>query len=308
MVEILRLRSLAPSVTNAKELSLDQVQRWLQGVITHPLGVIAGLDSDEVRTVVDLPPESVEQIITRSRALDSTARLEIYANAYYARLFEVLAAEYPALTYALGTDLFHQFALGYLQRHPSTSYTLVHLGSRFPEDLAATRPARDFGASPPDWADFLIDLARLERTYSEVFDGPGVEGQSLLSTADLAAVRPEAWADARLSLVPCLRLLELQFPVHTYATAVRSGEAPAPPSPESTKLVITRREYVVRRAAVSPPEFAALQTFASGGTIGDAISAAADVFAGNETAFAESLQGWFQQWTQAGYFAAIVMA
>jgi len=297
-----------PRVANTEDLSLDQVQRWLQGVITHPLGVIAGLDSDEVRTVVDLPPEAVEHVITRSRALDSVSRLGIYANAYYTRLFEVLAAEYPALAYALGTDLFHQFALGYLQRHPSTSYTLAHLGSHFPEDLAATRPPRDAGSTQPDWADFLIDLARLERTYSEVFDGPGVEDAMLLTAADLAAVNSEQWANARLTLVPCVRLLELRFPVHTYATAARRGEAPAPPVPEATRLVITRREYVVRRAAVSPPEFAALQTLAGGGTIGDAISAGADVFAGAEASFAESLQRWFQQWTQAGYFAAIIGA
>jgi hypothetical protein len=59
-------------------------------------------------------------------------------------------------------------------------------------------------------ADFLIDLATLELTFNEVFDGPGVEGESLLDGDRLLTITPERLLEARLVGVPCLRLLALR--------------------------------------------------------------------------------------------------
>lgn len=111
----------------------------------------------------------------------------------------------------------------------STSYTLADLSTRFPQYLAQTRSAGPEG----DWPQFLIDLATLERTYSEVFDGPGCEGEPLLPAEALVAVPAERWADFRLEPAPCLRLLSLRFPVHEYALAVHRGEHPEIPAPQA---------------------------------------------------------------------------
>ncbi len=69
----------------------------------------------------------------------------------------------------------------------------------------------------------MIDLARLERAVNEVFDGPGVEGQPLLDLARLVAISPQHWPATCLVCVLCLRVVELQFPVNDYFTAVRLG-------------------------------------------------------------------------------------
>src|ERR1700727_1403841 len=103
---------------------LAQIQRWLQAVITHPGGVEEGLDSEEARANVDLPAERVEQIVDPSKRRTSVERLEVYANAYYARLVECLRDEYPALLHAAGEEVFDGLAFGYLQSYPSQSYTL----------------------------------------------------------------------------------------------------------------------------------------------------------------------------------------
>ena len=136
---------------------LDKLQLWMQTVITHPGGVAAGINSSAARQYVDVAANDVERIVSRSRALTSIERLEVYGNAYYARLVECMAAEFPATQHAVGEEAFGGFVLDYLQQFPSTSYTLGDLGAAFPGYLGSSRPPRE--SDGPDWADFLVDLA-----------------------------------------------------------------------------------------------------------------------------------------------------
>jgi len=284
---------------------LGAIQRWMQSVIMNPDGVEAGIESSAARDEMDVAVEQVERVICRSATQTSIERLSVYANAYYARLLEVLAAEYPALVHALGEDLFQQFAFGYLQKSPSQSDTLSDLSVNFPQYLAATRPDRDPGNVAPDWADFLIDLAVLERTYSEVFDGPGVERRTVLGSDELARIAPEEWPDLRLVPVPCLRLLRLQFAVHEYASAVRRHEEPELPAPAPTWLIVTRRNYVVRRVAVQEPEFKVLASLVDGDTIGEALTSVERTWQGTFEDLAAEVRRWFRDWSAAGYFLGI---
>lgn len=284
---------------------LARVQQWMQSVIMHPDGVEAGIESPATRTWMDVTPDQLEDVICRSAAQTSIERLHVYANAYYARLLEVLDSEFPALVHALGEELFQDFAFGYLQQYPSQSYTLSDLSAKFPEHLAQTRPPRESEDAEPDWADFLVDLATLERIYSEVFDGPGVEGQRLLQADNLREIAPDRWPSVRLVPVPCLRLLSLRFAVHEYATAVRLQAEPDLPPPSPTWLVVTRRDYVVRRVAVDEAEFAALAVLVGGGTIADSLKAAESRWSGDFDQLASEVQRWFRDWAAAGYFQRI---
>jgi hypothetical protein len=277
-------------------------------VITHPDGVEAGVAEPAARAQIDVPCDRIEEVVLRSRALTSVERLHVYAHAYYARLIEVLAAEFPALAKALGEELFRDFVTGYLRDFPSHSYTLADLGRRFPEFLAASRPPRDAGDDDPDWADCLVDLATLERIYSETFDGDGVEGQQLLRHQDLLGVPPQAWPAARLAVVPCLRLVRLRFPMHEFISAVRRGESPPLPPPAATHLVVTRRDFIVRRVAVEKTEFAILSALAAGNTIAEALAAGEALWTASGDALVAAVRGWFADWAAAGYFQSIEFA
>ena len=98
----------------------------------HPAGAAEGVASEAARRAIDLPPEEAERVVTRSRSLTALERLAIYNRAYYARLLECLRESYPVLCHALGEDAFGSFALDYLQKYPSRSYTLNDLGANFP--------------------------------------------------------------------------------------------------------------------------------------------------------------------------------
>ncbi len=285
---------------------LARIQQWMQSVIMHPDGVEAGIESPATRTSIDIASDQVEDVICRSSAQTSIERLHVYANAYYARLLEVLDSEFPALVHALGEELFQDFAFGYLQQYPSQSYTLGDLSAKFPEYLAHTRPPREPADAEPDWADFLVDLAALERTYSEVFDGRGIEGQELLKVDDLRKISLDRWPNVRLVPVPCMRLLKLRFAVHEYATSIRRKENPELPAPSPTWLIVTRRDYIVRRIAVEESEFVALSALVGGGSIADALEAAQNRWLGDFDQLASEVQRWFRDWSAAGYFQGIV--
>lgn len=284
---------------------LDQVQRWMQAVIMHPDGVAAGIRSESAQQQIKVHPEQIEEVVCRSRNQTSIERLQVYANAYYARLLECLRGEFPALVHALGQETFDGFAFAYLQTYPSTSYTLGNLGRNFPRFLKETRPADAADDERPSWPDFLIDLATVERTYSEVFDGPGIEGEQILQAEDLITVLPEKWPEARLVPVPCLRLLTLTYPVHEYISAVRHNTEAVMPDSSTTHLVVTRRNYVVRRRAVSLVEYDLLAALAGGDAVGLAIERAANAPGVEFEEFATQLQQWFQTWAAAAYFQTI---
>ncbi len=285
--------------------SLDQIQRWMFHAIVHPAGVNAGIESPESQSQIPVTPQTVEAVVSRSKALTSIERLNIYSNAYLARLTECLQAEYPALVHALGKELFDQFAIGYLQKYPSTSYTLSDLGKDFPKYLQETRPDSETSDAQIDWPDFLIDLAILERNYCEIFDGPGSENQAILQPDDFVTLSPNAWANSRLISVPCLRVLQLRFPVHEYASAVRRGEEPPVPNADPTFLAVTRRQYVVRRETLSKTQFQLLNEIINGSTIGAAIKSVAGQTEMGLDHLAQSLRHWFRIWCQAGYFQSI---
>src|SRR6188472_2248325 len=100
----------------------------MQAVITHPGGVVAGIGAESARQHAVVAPEQIEAVVARSQALSGIERLEVYSRAYFARLLECLHSQFPMLAKALGHDLFDRFACGYLEQHPSQSYTLARLG------------------------------------------------------------------------------------------------------------------------------------------------------------------------------------
>jgi putative DNA-binding protein len=288
-----------------KDHSLNNVQRWMQSVITHPAGVAAGLAAPAAQSHIELPPDAVEQIIEPSLRQSSVERLAVYADAYCTRLIECLQAEFPVFRQTVGDDVFSGFAADYLQHYPSHSYTLSRLGINFVRYLNETKPAISEASS--DFSEFLIDLAQLERTISEVFDGPGCEESTPLRTEDLCAIDLDAWPRARLQTAPCLCLLALRFPLNDYYTAAKNGVEETPlPARENSWLAITRRDYIVRRYPLSHAQFLLLDNLQRGQTIGHAITAAADIYSSPPNALVADIQNWFRTWTAAPMFQSVI--
>ena len=268
---------------------LAGIQHWVQTVITHPEGVPAGLAA--AGGSHSLPGEAAGDVVIASRRLAPEERLAIYHHGYFRRLLECMQAMYPALRHALGSDLFDQFTLDYLGSYPSTGPSLFDLAGNFTRHLSDTRPQDE------EWPDFIIDLARLERAFFVVYDGPGTEGEHLLDGTD-GWPRPDVRLPAtRLTPSPALRLLDFRYPVVPYFQAVRRGEHPDLPQPHMSWAVLNRLEYVVRITELTEQQHRVLAALISGMPVAAALGEA------GETDPAAAL-AWTVRWAELGFFAS----
>lgn len=217
---------------------LKELQKWVYDVITHPQSVAAGAQDHW----------HIESIVAPSETLNSYQRINIYRDSYFLRLLDVFKNDYKGLKNMLGDELFDHFAWSYLQLHPSTSYTLNELGKRFPEFLQKSLEESLDGNSPDDWQLFIIDIARYERTYIDVFHGEGHE--------EIESKEP--FPSTRLRLSPSVTTLQLNFPVAQHILSAREESLDALPDKETVNYVFTRDQYRVHVHSVSELEFKAL--------------------------------------------------
>ncbi len=283
--------------------ALSLVQRWFQSVITHPDGICEGILG--AQPLIPLAPDDLERMITRSSKQSSAERLSVYANAYYSRLTECLGEVFPSVRNTVGEAGFNDFAIDYLQTFPSRTYTLNSLGHRFPEYLESVRPERAAPAAP-DWADFVIDLARFDWAIYEVFDGPGNEGHPPFNFGALPSIPAQQWSNLRLKTAPSLRLLKSRFSVNDYFTNLRAstdGEIPATPDPADSYTALVRHDFVVRRFGLTQIEFQILSGLISGASLGETLSnphgyEQHDV----DESITSNISDWFAWWSREQFF------
>jgi len=224
---------------------LSKIQGWLMTVMTSAGGVETGLGVAKERFGLDLDA----MVVSAGRAAPTT-RLGIYATGYVMRLLECLRADFPALRNLMGDALFDFFAKSYIWTHPSTSPSLFDLGAGFPEFLQSTqRQETDPALRLP------IELARLERARTEAGRAKGLERRAQRPPADpLAFLHDESFA---ISAPPCLRLLELSFPLKDYLEAFDRGDGDvAPPGPQPSRIAIGRINYRVHMTELEPWQYA----------------------------------------------------
>lgn len=215
------------------------------------------------------PAETATAMLAGTTGLSAAQRLQIYRNGCRQRQLEAMAHLHPALRVLLGDELFDDFASEYLEACPSRSSTLARLDVAFADHLSASRPDHDDAQA---WIDILIDLARYERVFAEVYDGPGNEQGPQAPRRD---VDPDVLGGQQVVMAPCVRALRVSAAVHEYHAAVRSGETPVPPTPQPTCLAVWRRDYRVRVATLSPSACTLLEALLAGSVFSEACAAAA---------------------------------
>ncbi|HEX5066802.1 MAG TPA: putative DNA-binding domain-containing protein, partial [Myxococcota bacterium] len=194
---------------------LDAAQRRLRALFTAPEGVAAAL-----REAGDPDGRSLADFVVGDARAGAVARLEVYANAYFARLLEVLTEDFGALAAGIGADGMNDVATAYLGACPPRRPSIRHAGDRLAAFLAEHPAALPFRRRWP----WCADLARLETAILDAFDA---EDAPLLAREALAATPPDDWAALRLRLAPCVRVLRLAWPVVEMREAHEREEAPA---------------------------------------------------------------------------------
>jgi len=230
--------------------------------------------------------------------IPAAQRLHVYANAYFARIHEVLREDYAALHAAIGADAFHDLAKLYLIAHPSRSFTLRFAGARLPDFLRGP-VAEPFSRRWP----FSADLAALEWALVDVFDAPDAPP---LERSALACVSPDDWSELRFALVPAHRLLALDWPVQGVGDAASAGEPIPSLEPCASKLLIHRRDELVWKRALSDTEFCALERIEAGREFGSVCAAVAERI--GEDAAAGFTLACLEVWLAEGLIAGLQSA
>lgn len=287
----------------ANPFDLERTTGWMQAVIMHSQGTQSGVLSHAAQQRFEIGPDEIERIIKPSRSLSAGERLAIYNRAYHARLLECFRAEYPALRHALGDELFDRFALDYLERYPSASYTLHKLAAQFPQHLAETRPDRD--AAPEEretWPEFIIDVAQLERAITEIYHGPGAEKLDAVTVDQIGEMCEDELRETAFTPSPCLRLLQCSYPVGQYVTAVKNGAQPRLPDPAMSYIAVYRRNYIVRLYEMKPAEFRLLRDVVEKGrTVGETLCASA-YKAEITNSKTQHMRDLMSTWAELGFF------
>lgn len=198
-------------------------------------------------------------VVEEGRTLDARARFDVYAQMYWARLHDVLAEDYPRLAAILGSERFRDLACRYLVAHPSEQPSVRHVGGRFAE----------FVSSDP-WTDdipFAGDLARLEWARLAVFDAADAEP---LDLDDLQAVPADEWPALTFALVPAVRVLRTEWPVHdvwrSLAEDLPGEVTPSAVRPAYIRLRVWRAGFMVYQASMDAAEDVALACVSRGET------------------------------------------
>jgi hypothetical protein len=264
----------------------------MQAVVMHPEGAERGVQSKPARRLLPQAAASLESVVLRSKSLTSIERLGIYAHMYYARLLEILVAEYPTTQQVLGEKAFARACRRFLERNPSKHRTLNHLSVRFPDFLSRHLP-------PGNRSKFAVDVARIERALEDVFDAARAEP---LTAAEFASISADQWHRVRLRVIPALQLLKLRFPANAYMNAARGGGKPHMPRPRATFAIVYRRGFQVFRRDQAPEQFKLLAALARGRTLEQAVRSSVSGRSGHADRLAATLSAWFREWAAAGIF------
>lgn len=278
-------------------MNLDQIQRAMFHAVRQPLTPgehmrAKALDGKSLE-------ETAKQIIKPNARLTSFERLEIYNRQYWFRIISSMVDDFDGLRAIVGEKQFHKLVTAYLTEHPSTSFSLRNLGSKFESWL---RSHLEYVAGLEDLA---LDMVRLEWAEIEVFDS---EACPKVSAADLSQMGP----DPLLRLQPYLRLLELSAPVHDLLLKlrerrredderVRKVPARSLPKPLKTFLAVHRLDNSVYFKDLEPEAFAMLCAFQKECTVSEAIEA--PTWQGrSEEEVSHFVRDHFANWASLGWF------
>ena len=199
-----------------------------------------------------------EDVVAEKRGISAWERLAVYTGGYVLRLLECMRADFPVLRGFVGDPVFDAFAKAYIITMPPESHSLYDLGANFPRFLEETKPknwALDAGIS--DMIDLPPELARLERARAEVMRARGTEDDP----PETEPLFPLAVFSEELTLqaTPCLRLLEMKFPLVEFLKSSDAGERTEPPAPRISLVAVGRSNYRLHVEEISLWQFAFLR-------------------------------------------------
>jgi hypothetical protein len=191
-------------------------------------------------------------------------RYNVYRNNVTVSLTDALAAIFPATQRITGVEFFRAMARFHIRATPPTSPLLFEYGRDFPSFIETYEYAQ-----PMPW---LVDIARIERAWLDAYHAADMPP---LAGPELAAIPPEALANAVFEPHPATRLVRSEFPAVSIFVMNR-GDGPVGRIqnvvPEDALVTRPDQEVAVRLLPPGGADF--LIRLVSGDPLGEAAAAA----------------------------------
>ncbi len=238
-------------------------------------------ESVAVRPGRDSIASSFVRMVRGRDDCDRKTRIQVYSDAYFLRLRDVLLEDFPRVAALLGAEQFDQLVANYLEEFPSQQPSVRHLG----------RALAEFLRRREDMPKCLADLAELEWARVEVFDAPDT---TCATIEDLVSILADEWPTLRFRAIPAMQILRAQYPVHQLWSDDESLEVSAA---ETSLRVWRKNDFEVLHAPTDARESAALYKMISG----EPFAAICDSFADlPEMVAAQEATALLARWIQDG--------
>lgn len=214
------------------------------------------------------PARPVPEGIVDPDGAPTPKRFAVYRNNVAVSLSDALEAAFPVVRRMIGSTNFHNIAGLFLRRHPPASPLMMFYGAAFPDFLASFPPVAKYP--------YLPDMARLELALRSAYHAAD---SAPLGPDALAAIPPEALAEARLALAPATQVLISDWPIHglyRFNTEDGTPRPPVTPGAAPECALITRPDLDPVIDPLPAPAARLTAALLRGDTLGKAAEAAGD--------------------------------
>jgi hypothetical protein len=154
------------------------------------------------------------------KEIESTAkmpakrRLDIYRDAYYLRLLEILEEEYPVLRILIGDKDFQFLARAYIDATPSHFRSIQYFARKLPIFIKTYPDLQQQTA--------LAEMAMWECLLAESFEA---SDDAMITVNEMATIPLEKWPTMRIIFHPSLRICELNWDVVSLWNEIKESRA-----------------------------------------------------------------------------------
>ena len=232
--------------------------------------------------------------IIGTEAAGAQQRVDVYVNAYRARLLEVLGNDFPGLRAWVGAEAFEQMGLASVEATPSSFANVRWYGSALAGFLETTAPWCEQPA--------LGELAALEWNMGLAFDAAT---QPVVDVATMAAVAAQDWPAMCLRLHGSLHRQSLAWNVAEIRRAFDQDQ-PAPHADRcepAQPWVVWRKDSGVHYRRLDNDETAALDAIEHGASFAKVCEVLCEYH--TVDAVAARTAGLFRRWIDDQWITAL---
>lgn len=276
--------------------TLRELQTWMRWILTDPRGVADALSdpfpSDRRNKERYTSPAKIAlPWIAKTPPIATTARLDIYAEAYFSRILDSMKSDFSITARLLGEVSFQKLLSDYLKEYPSQTPNIGEIGRNFSKFTSTYEDLKSVG--------FLKPLMEMEWLMIESFYA---ENTALLDISKLTSLSNDDWENVEFILSPSINLLCSQWPLDQLSQLNSRSDCVDPSNIEELEapqeFLIFRENGLVAIKPISDHKSLLLRKLKEGQSLISALEQTQSIFP--ETNLESNIMDWFNEWVRLG--------